>query len=292
MNRFGRINTLLLLVALAGCERSEIKGRVLDVQGETLPGVAVQVEGTEYQALTNALGEYEIVYRPGPLALNFIKSGFTPGRLELKIDQVKAVDAADVSLWRLPEGWGVYLVENAQYSRVSPTEPDAVATVADSVVYGVRKEPPVSTTNASPMIVCYKLPRNEVRFCRMAPVEIEARPPDVKGAVDKSKGQKVKLWTVQEKLPVTVSRIDEPEGLLLQLQYTGPLAPGCYAVHWGALEGHTELDKRIFYFSVVDPNAPPPPAPEPEDKTKKKPAADAAKKTAPAEPPVNDSSGF
>jgi hypothetical protein len=291
-----KVALILALVALVGCERNKIKGRVLDVQGETLPGVAVHVEGTEFQALTNPLGEYSVEYQPGALALNFIKSGFTPGRLELKVDALKGVDAADVLLWRLPEGWGVYLVEDARYNSVNPIAPDVFTTVSDTLVYGVKKGPEVSTTNATPMIVCYKLPRNEVRFCRMASMEIEVRPPDVKGAVDKSKGQKVTVWTVKEKLPVTVTRIDEPEGLLQQIQFTGPLAPGCYAVHWGALEGHTELDKRIFYFNVVDPNAPPPPPPGPPekagDKDKKKAATETPKKPAVEEPPVNDSSGF
>ena len=296
-----RIGIVLLLVALAGCERNKIRGRVLDVQGETLPGVAVHVEGTEFQALTTPLGEYTIDYQPGALALNFIKSGFTPGRLELKVDQLKGVEAADVMLWRLPEGWGVYLVEDARYAAVNPVVPDVFTTVTDATVCGVKKGPDASTTNPNPMIVCYKLPRNEVRLCRMAPVEIEARLPDAKGAVDKAKGQKITVWTVKEKLPVTVTRIDEPEGLLQQLQYNGPLAPGCYAVHWGALEGHTELDKRIFYFNVVDPNAPPPAPPgsnakdgdKAKDKDAKKTAAEPAKKPAPVEAPVvDDSSGF
>ena len=272
----------LALVVLVGCGRNVITGRVLNVQGETLPGVAVKVEGTEHQALTGPLGKYSVAYNPGPVALNFIKSGFTPGRLELTVNQAKRVEAADVTLWQLPEGWGVYLVKDARYIGANPIEPDAFPTVAGTTVYGVKKGPETTTTNAKPMMVCYKLPRNEVRFCRMAPTEIELRPPDAKGPVAKGKGQKITVWTSVAKIPVTVSRIDEPEGLLLQLHYDGSLEPGCYAVHWGALEGRTDLDKRIFYFSVVNPNAAPSAGPEPAgkagDKTTKKTAVEAPKK--------------
>lgn len=288
----------LCVCCLLGCDRNLIQGRALDVQGETLPGVSVVVEGSDYQALTTPKGEYAIPYEPGSLALNFLKSGYTPGRLELTVEQSKVVEAADVTLWRLPESWGVYLVENARYQATTAVEPKPFLTVTGSTVFGARNGPEAMTTNRSPMIVCYKLPRNEARLCRVAPITIELRPPEGKKKGEKGekggKGEEVTVWTPVESLPATVTPIDQPEGLLLQIQYAGPLAPGCYAVHWGALEGYPETDKRMFYFTVIDPNAPPPPPPEePADKSKKKTEAEKKKAaSAPEEPDPDDSSGF
>ena len=68
----------------------------------------------------------------------------------------------------------------------------------------------------------------------------------------------------------------EPERLLLQLRMAEPLRPSVYAVHWGALDGHTSTDSRAFLFRVIDPAHPeeaekPPERPQPSEPAKAKP---------------------
>jgi hypothetical protein len=63
------------------------------------------------------------------------------------------------------------------------------------------------------------------------------------------------------------------------------LTPGVYAVHWGALEGYTTTDSRMFLFRVGEAEPPPAEAqPTPEKPPEQTPAS------APHEPPDIDTS--
>jgi len=87
----------------SGCSPAVIEGQVLDVRQEPLPGAAVTVDGTHDQSLTNALGRYTIDFAPGKVLLRFIKTGYTPGLLELTVNEARHVEATPVVLWHLPE---------------------------------------------------------------------------------------------------------------------------------------------------------------------------------------------
>jgi hypothetical protein len=85
------------------------------------------------------------------------------------------------------------------------------------------------------------------------------------------------VWATQELISALPAPIDEPEKLLVQLKPAGPLTPGVYGVHWGALEGHASTDPFVFLFRVADP-APP------EGEKKAEPAAK-EEKGKPKQPP-------
>ena len=38
---------------------------------------------------------------------------------------------------------------------------------------------------------------------------------------------------------------------LLKLNLLDPLDPGRYALHWGALEGYTTIDDRMYMFEII-----------------------------------------
>ncbi len=234
-----------LSLLLLGCERNVIRGMVVDVKGDLLPGVAVSVAGTEFQGLTDALGRYTVAYEPGALVLDFMKTGYTPGRLELEVNETRPVEASQVMLWPLPPNKGVYLFDDYQYRETYPTEPKAhVSHDGVERVYAVKRLGVVETTKREPTIICYRMRPYDVRMCRLEFSKVTVRA--------EKQVRQVPLWIPVWTWPLSVGAIDEPERLLLHLNLPRPLEPGVYAVHWGALEGQTTLDSRVFIFSVVE----------------------------------------
>ena len=245
-HRRGRWRYLAVLCALfvsVSCNRPMIKGAVVNAEGEQLPGVAVNLVGSDYSDLTNVLGEYEIRFRPGDVILEFAKTGYTPARLEMTVESGAVVHPPVVEMWRLPIFSGVYLLDNFRYHEAPGLELKTFYTENDDPILGTQRDISLTTERTEPLIVTFGLPRYDARLHRLK--QIEAR-------VATGENVLQPIWVAAESLPVDVSPIDQPEGVLLQLQLDAPLDPGEYAVHWGAFEGYTTLDARIFPFRVVD----------------------------------------
>ncbi|HIJ65571.1 MAG TPA: hypothetical protein HPP77_06415 [Candidatus Hydrogenedentes bacterium] len=243
-----RVTGCILLPVVAGCEWHVIEGTVADLEGEALPGVAVSVEGSRSQAVTDPLGEYSIRYEPGPVVLLFDKTGYTPGRLELEVTELRHVLATPVVLWRLPREKGVYFFQDNKYEPLGATEVERYMAADSGVVYGCRHVPEVASPARLPDIMCHDLPRYNARLCRMRLVESEFIEFERQTPVEK-------LWLADQAIDVVAQVIDEPKASLIRLQILYPLEPGVYAVHWGALEGRRDLEPRAFLFSVVEPKA-------------------------------------
>ena len=213
------------LALLTGCNRSVISGTVVNIKGETLPGVAVHVEGTHYQALTDGLGQYRLPYVPGDVVLHFMKTGYTPGTLEVSADSARVITAETVSLWELPLDKGVYLYEDYRYRETTKITPEQFLSKDKHAVYATRRWPELETTAAEPVILCYKMPDWDVRLCRMDLTERYVPLPG--GGLEEAQ-----ILASTKELPVRLLPIDQPEGLLRQMELPGPLEPGTYAVHW------------------------------------------------------------
>jgi hypothetical protein len=261
MKRFVRLPALVALAAalasllcgLSGCPGDTVTGKVLDIAGEALPGVYVQVEGARHQTLTNSLGEYAVAYRPGPVVLRFHKSGYTPGRLEIAQARGGATGAGPVRLWRLPPDSGVFLYENHRYRPTRPIECEEFLTQESGLVFGTTKYGDdamvgVTTPERAPMILCHNTPGDRVRLSRIEPREVVLQ--------ELEQGGSVTVWLPAQAIPASLFPIDEPDNVLMQVQLFNELDPGSYALHWGALDGDPELDPRMFVFTVGDPVAP------------------------------------
>jgi hypothetical protein len=72
------------------------------------------------------------------------------------------------------------------------------------------------------------------------------------------------------------------------MELPGPLEPGTYAVHWGALDGAVDKDPRIFAFSVVDFTLSLPPKEEAAKQEAETPEEPEPAKPAPPDEPEDD----
>ena len=263
---------IVLCVGLTSCDRSAIQGTVLDVEGRPLPGVSVHAADGDGEATTNALGQYSLTTHRGAAGLEFIKNGYTSGHLELEVPQGATSSPPTVSLWCLPQSAGVYLFENSRYRRTAPIEPERFA-LQNSVVFGIGALPELEATGSpEPFIVCHKTPPYDVRMSRLHAIE----------AVSAQAGKgKQTAWIQEVSIPVELAPIDEPERLLVRVLPAEALTPGIYAVHWGALDGHTTTDTRVFVFKVVDLSQPEGASPAPPAATSEERPKPAPKEPAP-----------
>ncbi len=251
MRSTGRFMLAAALAALgAGCERVAVEGRATDAAGEALPGVVVRLEGTNGQELTDGLGQYRLAASRSAkrVGLGFSKSGYAPARVDVELRGRLRVKAADVPLWRLPSNPGAYTLREGHYIPADWVLPSQYYLKDGGEVYGVELPETlrVEVVADAWWIATYRTPRYNARLSRLAPAE--ATMPGV-GA------QPVQIWTESGTIPAGLESIDPLEGHLQRVVVDRPLQPGVYAVHWGAIEGYTTLEGRIYVFRVVEPPA-------------------------------------
>jgi hypothetical protein len=235
---------LVMGMFLVSCDRHIIEGSVVNAQGEALPGVAARLEGSEKQTLTDALGRYSMTSAASGLTLRFLKNGYTAASLSVQAGQRLRVEAPRVTLWNLPDSKGVFLFEDFRYRPVLFAEAQQYMTPAKSLLYGTTRWTHVETENRQPRVFCYRMPIQGVRLCEMELTEaLRQETPD--------RVSPVEVWAQGQTVSVSLTPIDE-EGLLLEVVLSAPLAPGAYALHWGALEGDATLDKRLFLFNIAE----------------------------------------
>lgn len=270
--RFPAYILLFAAIALgtAGCDRTvTIRGDlsdangwpipgIVDVRGEALPGVAVSVHGTPIQAVTNARGQYRIRCAPGQIRLDLMKSGYTAGQLFFEIDTPRTVEATQAVLWPLPQTWGAFIFENYQYRECTRIEPRRFRRPNGPPLYGTKIEPSFQTTNATPLIICHRMPAYDLRMYRLD------WSTDNYTHEDGSTYEETILAPV-DNLVVYPDAIDEPDRALVEVRLQDRLEPGIYAIHWGALDGYATTSPFVFLFEVLDPEAESETDPAPED---------------------------
>lgn len=266
---------LMLLLLAAGCEQGAlVRGRVVDVKGEGVPGVAVTVRGTERQATTNADGRYALRCALGTVTLDLIKTGYTQGVLQIEARQAGALDVREAQLWLLPSAKGVHVFQDYRYQETTRTEPKRYVEKERGPVFAVKRDPDLALRQSfggpelvpgAPALIAYKMQPYDARLYRLHQVEAHlpaqraALAPPRADAPETSPQAKIPpsaaetVWTAADNIPIIAAPIDEPERLLLELRPAILLPPGTYAVHWGALDGHTSTDPGVFLFRIADP---------------------------------------
>ncbi len=227
----------------SSCDTNMVVGAIETQQGELLPGVVVTVQGTRFQAMSNAQGIYKVRHAGGPLVLHYFKTGYAPGILEPETSPDGRIEAATLRLWRLPVSHGVWLYDNYTYTRARPVEPERVTLTDGRITYGVTRPSDVSTDVEIPFIVIFgRLPTYNIALSRLDMVE---------APLEDLENQTAIYWIPVQDIPISARPLDEPEGKLTHVRLFEPLKPGNYAVHWGALKEQSPLDSRAYLFNVL-----------------------------------------
>jgi len=236
------IAVLGLLMSLTACNRDYIDGRVTDRRGEALPGVTVTVAGTTAQDLSDGLGRYRIATPAGAFTLVFSKSGYTSA--QLKIEARHRGAAPDAKLWVLPMNAGVYDATPAAYRETTWALPKQHYLKDGSAAFGIELPAEVTESTNEPFLLTHRTPRYNAQLSRL--VAEEAR---LAGIEAKS----IEVWVEAGTMAVGLEPLDPTDSLLQHVQIGRALEPGIYGIHWGAMEGYTTLDNRVFLFRVPEP---------------------------------------
>jgi Carboxypeptidase regulatory-like domain len=247
MIRRGGIAWMALMLLLAGCGRAVVEGRVVDERGEGLPGVAVMVAGGDRQALTDARGHYRFVCPPGIYNAAYAKSGYTLETGTVDTSNRRWNTQETVSLWNLPPKDGVFIYEDHRYVPAEWMVPKQFFMRDGSMSYGIQRVPEVYTDDDMPRIMFYKMPRYDVQLSRLQVVTAKLPADD---------SQTFSVWTAAGTMTTDLTPVAAADPSLLQLEVTEPLQPGTYAIHWGALDGYSTINERIYLFDVREPVMP------------------------------------
>ncbi len=88
----------VLILALAGCGKPVIHGKVTDLEGRPVSGAFVSIEYTRFVAITAEDGGYELDYPPGELTLTVSKSGYEAMEMSLSLPTKRRYAAPVVQL--------------------------------------------------------------------------------------------------------------------------------------------------------------------------------------------------
>lgn len=231
-----------LTVSVVACDRSYIEGRVTNRRGEALPGVTVAVEDGSTQDLSDGLGHYRIEAAPGPVKLVFTKSGYTSARLALEGKRRGATP--EVVMWVLPMNAGVYDVTPLTYHETSWALPKQYYLKDGTAAFGIELSPGLIESTSEPFLLTHRTPRYNAQLSRLMPEEAR-----LAGIEDKS----IEVWVEAGTAAVGLEALDQSESLLQRVVIGRALEPGVYGIHWGAMEGYTTLDNRVFLFRVPEP---------------------------------------
>jgi hypothetical protein len=235
---------ITFVFAVPACDRGALEGRVTDMHGDALPGVIVRVAGSSDQDLTDGLGRYKVAAAPGNARLEFSKSGYTSS--ELVVTANSRGDLPDAMLWILPLNPGVYVVNDLRFVETQWAVPKQHNLTDGTLAYGIELPEHVVESAGEPFIVAHRTTRYNARLSRLTQDEASLQ------GVEKTS---IPVWVEAGTMAAALEPLDAHEGLLMRVQVGRPLEPGVYGVHWGALEGYTTLDNRVYVFRIPEPPA-------------------------------------
>jgi hypothetical protein len=118
--------------------------------------------------------------------------------------------------------------------------------VKDAVLYGTQREVERHTQVPDPFLVLHRMAPEGVALHRLEKREITL-------IREGAQATDIEAYVSVEAVPVGTAPLDYPARLLHRVTLPGSLLPGIYAINWGALEGHSDYDSRMFMFEVYDP---------------------------------------
>ena len=237
------IASLLFIGLLAGCNRTGVYGIVTNPEGETLPGVSVRLSNnSDVSAITNVLGEYRLNAKPGHHSIQYAKSGYTLVNTELVLEKTSSRLLPKIEMWNLPPGNNVFFYTKSLYTPTTWLKPKRYYMSDNGPSFGTTRNPEFSTDESMPFIVCYRMPRYDARLTRLQ---------QRKAQLPQDESQTFDVWVPSGTISVNLEPLVPSDTSLLKVNLYEALEPGRYALHWGALDGYTTIDERMFMFEIL-----------------------------------------
>ena len=119
---FLKFSAGVILVLLGGCGQApSIEGEIRDMFGDPLADVVVEIENSQFSAVTNKDGRYSVSYAPGTISLKAKKAGHSTKKIVLTLSDKSKFPAAPITLYQIPPVKGFFLVDRPQKKLVALT---------------------------------------------------------------------------------------------------------------------------------------------------------------------------
>jgi hypothetical protein len=109
---------LLLLIAagilLNSCSK-KIDGTIVDNFGKTIENAKVEIENSDFSAITDKSGNFKLDYVAGKIKINIKKDGYVAAVREIELAQKDNYPLGKVELISIPDSAGVYFKDSLGY---------------------------------------------------------------------------------------------------------------------------------------------------------------------------------
>ena len=109
---------LIICLMLPACSKN-IEGKVTDVFGNGVAGVAIKIDKSNYTTTTDNTGKYSLEYAPGSFSVKYAKSGYTTMRVDLNLQQKTKFPAEEVVMYPIPKEQGVYYIGDKELIKLN-----------------------------------------------------------------------------------------------------------------------------------------------------------------------------
>ncbi len=108
-----------LWIGWIGCGDSPLDGRVVNVTGQGIAGVDIQVADSTCATQSNANGDYTMDCTPEKWTIQFSKEGFIPAQVVFDASQDDANQIPSQKMIALPNEQGLFIEKEGQYRPLS-----------------------------------------------------------------------------------------------------------------------------------------------------------------------------
>lgn len=110
--------TITAVSSTAFSRQGVFSGEVVDGFDSPIKDVDVKIKKSDFATKTDETGKYRISFNPGKLEILFSKKGYTKQTFPLNISGTTEVPLPRLTLWKLPESGGIFLVRMEDYKKI------------------------------------------------------------------------------------------------------------------------------------------------------------------------------
>lgn len=263
---------ILCLIYLSSCQMPYIiKGKVLAINGEPLPGVSVSSPETLQHVITDAKGEFVFTTRKPVKSLEFIKSDYLPVKVPITGWTDTNAFNVEISLTPKPIAPGIYLLEEDKnrYIPLSKGKVERIQIEEKNSIPAIKLKEPLRIEEVSPRLFVYRLPQYDLTLYKMTELEEKKNTEKENKKENKEESKDIqeeireqdnkKIWIPNEPILTHAEFLTELDPSLFVVKPINELKPGVYCLNWRAFEVPFPRMNDCFLFTVEEKQTDTPP---------------------------------
>ncbi|HOV32163.1 MAG TPA: hypothetical protein PLX23_02215 [Candidatus Hydrogenedens sp.] len=242
-----------------------VKGKVLTINGEPLPGVSVSSPETLKHVITDAKGDFVLYLQKPVNTLDFLKSDYLPMKVPITGWKETNAFSIKISLTPKPIAPGIYLLEENKnrYVPLSKGKVERIQIEEKNSIPAIKLKEPLHIKDIYPRLFVYRLPQYDLTLYKMTEYKEEEK--DIikeKKKRDKEENKDIQKETQEqddkiilipdEPILIHTEFLTELEPSLFVVRSINELKPGVYCLNWRAFEVPFPRMNDCFLFVLEE----------------------------------------